>query len=230
MKERRKISVVAIGVLLSFCTAQTNLETLFTQGELGVLEQLVSVAQTNDAEVAQAALQLGIGEGETQFLGRLKEALTVNAGVALQGDMYGQASPDYSISVSLDVLSLIPDADPTQVNVTRLENARTQARLRTVQAFVAYKVALETAESAAHALESAEATFRATQARFEVGEATLTDQLRAQMVVSEAAIALLGANGQVIVGLEALAATVGQPPGEVLAVLGSATLASADAN
>ena len=95
---------------------------------------------------------------------------------------------------------------------------------------MAYKVALETAESAAHALESAEAAFRATQAKLEVGEATLTDQLRAQTAVSEAAITLLGANGQVIVGLEALAATVGQPPGEVLAVLGSATLASADAN
>ena len=63
-----------------------------------------------------------------------------------------------------------------------------------------------------------------------MGEATLTDQLRAQTAVSEAAIALLGANGQVIVGLEALAATVGQPPGEVLAVLDSAALASADAN
>ena len=132
MKEK-KISAVVISALLSFCTAQTNLETLFTQGELGVLEQLVSVAHANDVEVAQAALQLGIGEGETQFMGRLKEALTVNAGVALQGDIYGQASPDYSISVSLDVLSLLPDADPTQVNVTRLENARAQARLRTVQ-------------------------------------------------------------------------------------------------
>lgn len=206
-------------IQLIFSLAQTNLETLFTGDELSVLEGLVHTAQANDANIAKARLELGTVVGETQLTGRLREALTVNTGVSLEGDIYGQASPSYSVSVNLNVMNLIPDAEAAAANNAVLAEALASVRVRTVQAFVTHKVAQERAESAALALESAEAAFRAVSAKQEVGEATLTDQLRAQSTVGDAAMALLEANGNVIVSLESLAATIGETPAAIIAAL-----------
>jgi hypothetical protein len=87
--------VLGLFLVLGLAIAQTNLETLFTQGELQTLEQLVSLAQAKDAKVLEASLALE----DTEMLGRLSEALTVNAGVGLSGDFYGQAAPKYSITI-----------------------------------------------------------------------------------------------------------------------------------
>jgi outer membrane protein TolC len=214
--------VLGLFLVLGLAIAQTNLETLFTQSELQTLEQLVSLAQANDAKVLEASLAL---EG-TEMLGRLSEALTVNAGVGLSGDFYGQAAPKYSITISLDVMTLV-DGEDTNLAQSKIESEKNNVRVRTVEAFVNYKVAVESAQSAALSVESATATFNAIHARVEMGEATRTDQLQAQQAVSGAAIGLLEANGQVIVALENLAAVVGAAPAEIVAILeGSNTLAA----
>lgn len=204
---------VVLGLLLmalpGVSAAQTNLEALFTGAELAVLEQLVTKAASHDVNVARAKLALEQTTGELELTGRLKDALTVNAGLSLDGDIYGQAMPNYSINISLDVLKLLPDNSTKKVLEAELEAALADTRVRTVQAFIDYKIALENADSVALELESAGAIFKAVGARLEVGEATRSDQLRAQTAVSSAAIALLEANGRVIVTLESLSAIVG---------------------
>lgn len=206
----------ALITLLSFSAAQTNLEALFTGAELAVLEQLFATAASHDVSVARANLALEQAAGELELTGRLKDALTVNAGLSLDGDIYGQAAPKYSINISLDVLKLLPDSSASQVLEAELGAALADTRVRTVQAFIDYKIALENADSVALELESAGAIFKAVSARLEVGEATRSDQLRAQTAVSSSAIALLEANGRVIVTLESLAALVGISPAELL--------------
>ena len=208
--------ILGLFLVLGFAIAQTNLETLFTQSELATLEQLVSLAQANDAKVLEASIALE----DTEMLGRLSEALTVNAGVGLSGDFYGQAAPEYSISIGLDVMTLVDDGDANLAQA-KIESEKNNVRVRTVEAFVKYKVAVESAQSAALSVESATATFNAIHARVEMGEATRTDQLQAQQAVSGAAIGLLEANGQVIVALESLAAVVGSTPRDVVAILES---------
>lgn len=214
--------ILGLLLVLGFASAQTNLETLFTQSELATLEQLVSLAQANDANVLEASLALE----DTEMLGRLSESLTVNAGVGLTGDFYGQAAPKYSISIGLDLMTLVDGANPNLAE-SKVSTEKNNVRVRTVEAFVNYKVAVESAESAALAVESATAAFNATHARVEMGEATRTEQLQAQQGVSGAAISLLEANGQVIVALENLAAVVGSTPMDVVAILqGETTVAT----
>lgn len=207
--KRPLILLCAISTL-SF--AQTTLETVFNQKDLNILEQLVTLAQAHDPTVIEADFQLKQQSNNIELLGRLKDALSINASTNIQGDYYGQASPSYSIGISLDVLNLIPKTNTLNLKQATLEQAKAQARVQTIQAFLSYKIALETAESAAHALESSETAFRAVQARVEMGEATLSDQLRAQTTVSDAAIRLLNANANVINSFETLAATTGQTP------------------
>jgi outer membrane protein TolC len=214
--------VLGLFLVLGLAIAQTNLETLFTQSELQILEQLVSLAQSNDAKVLEASIALE----DTEMLGRLSEALTVNAGVGLSGDFYGQAAPKYSVSVSLDLMQLV-DGESANLAQAKVLGEKNNVRVRTVEAFVNYKVAKESAESAALGVESATAAFNATHAKVEMGEATRTEQLQAQQAVSGSAIGLLEANGQVIVALENLAAVVGAAPAEVAAILeGEVTLAA----
>ena len=214
--------VLGLFLVLGFAIAQTNLETLFTQSELATLEQLILLAQANDAKVLEASIDLE----DTEMLGRLSEALTVNAGVGLSGDFYGQAAPEYSISIGLDVMTLVDDGDANLAQA-KIESEKNNVRVRTVEAFVNYKVAKESAESAALAVESATAAFNATHARVEMGEATRTEQLQAQQAVSNAAIGSLEANGQVIVTLESLAAVVGSTPRDVVAILESGNTVAA---
>ncbi len=56
-------------------------------------------------------------------------------------------------------------------------------------------------------------------ARLEVGEVTLSEQIRARSSVGDAAMALLEANAEVIEALEALSAVVGINPAETRELL-----------
>ena len=134
-------------------------------------------------------------------------------------DYYSQASPSYSISLSLDVVELLSGDDKKSVLAGRVTQARAQTRLAVVEAFTRYAVARNAAESAAQALETGEAQFRAVGSLLKVGEATLNDQLAARSAVSSAAVTLLSANAEVIVSLEALAGTVGMTAQAVASVL-----------
>ncbi|MCA9839293.1 MAG: TolC family protein [Trueperaceae bacterium] len=216
MHLKRIVKSLALMALFGFSAAQTNLKALFTGAELAVLEQLVTTAVLHDVNVVRAKLALEQTAGELELTGRLKDALTVNAGLSLEGDIYGQAMPNYSINISLDVLKLLPDSSANKVLEAELEATLADTRVRTVQAFIDYKIALENADRVALELESAGALFKAVTARLEVGEATRSDQLRAQTVVSSAAVALLEANGRVIVTLESLAAIVGISPADLI--------------
>jgi outer membrane protein TolC len=92
-------------------------------------------------------------------------------------------------------------------------------RAETAAAFVRYVVARQSVQAAALAVDASDAAFRVVQARLEIGEATISDQLAAQSAVSSSALALLRANGELVTALEALAATVGLSPQETLEVI-----------
>jgi outer membrane protein TolC len=205
-------------LLLGAAYAQ-DIQTLFGKADELVLAQLISASQNHNAAVKQAQASLGAEEANTELSGQLLNALTVNAGVSAEGGLYEQFAPRYQISVSLNVNELLQNSNQLENLSASLDEALLQARLNAVEGFVRYKVALETAEAAAAALEGAEAAFRVVSDHLEIGEATLSDQLRARAAVSDAAIALLKANGETIMALEALATRIGLSPEETLNIL-----------
>lgn len=200
-------------------TEPFTLETLFSQRDLKALEQLVTTAQANSPAVTEAEGALSLNTAETELLGRLGRSLEVGVGADLAMDYYSQASPTYNISLSLDVVELLSADDKQTVLSGRVIEARALTRLAVVEAFTRLVVARNNAESAAQALETSEAQFRAVGSLLKVGEATFNDQLAARSSVSNAAVALLTANAEVIVALEALAVVVGIDAKEVAAVL-----------
>ena len=215
----KRVFATLLAAVALTAPAQTTLETVLDAADLAALEQLVAVAERNDPRVLEAELALVIGQREISLEGRLREALSINMGTGLEVDPYGQARPSYSVSVRLDAMALIGPDDRSGALERALVLSRAESRYKVVQAFVRYVIARQAAEAAALALESAEAAFRVASARLEVGEVTLSDQLRAKSAVSEAAVALLRANGEVVVSLEGLALTVGVSRDELLSLL-----------
>jgi outer membrane protein TolC len=199
--------------------AQTTLDTFFSHDDLMALERLIHLAQANNPTVIEATAAFEVGQAQRELGGRLTDALTVNVGAGLSGDLYGQVSPTYSITASVDVMKLVHAEDRTHALTARLAAAKAETRSAVATAFVGYVVARNAAEAAALAADSSSAAFKVIQARVDVGEATLTDQLHAQSAVSNAALALLQANGNVIVALERLAATTGTSPEVTLAIV-----------
>lgn len=211
---------VLLGALcLNVAWAQVTLETLFSRRDLGALEQLVARAQASSPDVAEAESALTLNAADPELLGRLSRSLDVEVGANLAMDYYSQASPSYTISLSLDVVELLSAADQRTVPAGRVAQLRAQTRLAVVEAFTRYVVARNGAGSAAQLLETSEAQFRAVGSLLKVGEATVNDQLAARSAVGSAAVALLTANAEVIVSLEALAAAVGMSAQEVAGVL-----------
>ena len=205
-------------LLLSFSLSwaqDISLDAFFSDLEIAVIEQLLERAQENDIALLQAQATLAGLERDLSFASRLEDALSVSAGVGLNGNFYDQASARYEISVSLDVIRLLEgQEDQSSLLTVAVENARRQLRLRVVNDFVGYKISREAARAAALALESAETNFRVVEARLEVGDATISDALSAQNAVGSAAITLLQANGDIIQALEQLATTIGTEPEE----------------
>lgn len=200
-----------------------TLETLFSKRDLSALEQLVTTAQANNPAVAEAEGALSLNTADTELLGRLGRSLEVGVGANMEMDYYSQASPTYTISLSLDVVELLSADDKRAVLSGRVAQARALTRLAVVEAFTRLVVARNNAESSAQALETSEAQFRAVGSLLRVGEATVNDQLAARSSVSSAAVALLTANAEVIVSLEALAAVVGMEAEAVAGVLEGTT-------
>ena len=209
----------------SIVDAQT-LDIVFDAEDKATLEQLVTIAQGNDLNVIEAKQDLRSGEYSSSTAGRVTDSLSVNAGTGLQTDFYGQAAPSLSVSVSLDVMGLFEEQDTTALDA-RVKAAEESARLRTVEAFVGYKVATESAEAAARALDAAQAGLEVANVRLEAGAEVAASQIASQSAVADSAIGLLTANGTVIVALEKLSSVVGLPAEETAAMLGSETLASA---
>ena len=216
--------LLALWALVSLGSAQ-NLEIVFTAEDRAALESLVTLAQGNDPLVLERRQSLAQSEYDLSIPGRLTEALSVNAGTGLTGDFYGQAAPSFSVSVSVDVMELVKRED-TSLMSAQVSDALETARLKTVEAFVAYKVALESAEASARALEAAEASLKVVQVRVEAGAEVAAAQIGAQSAVADAAINLLRANGNVIVALERLASIVGATPERTAQMAGGEVLAS----
>ena len=207
--------------LVGFVQAQTttDLETFFSADELAALERLVAVAQERSPAILEASAALRVGEASLELGGRLADALTVNVSAGLDADLYSQVSPALAISAGVDIVALATINDRTDILGAQLDAQRATVRSQTAAAFVAWVVAQESAQAAALASDASSAAFKVVQARFEIGEATVSDQLAAQSAVSSSAIALLSANGQIVVALEALSATVGLSPPETLQVI-----------
>jgi hypothetical protein len=205
-------------LLTGFGDAQ-DLPGFFSAEDIAVLERLVLLAQQHDlaslTEIANLkSLEIGFG-----LEGRLAKALSISGSASLSGDIYGQAIPSYSISVSLDVMKLLNSEGSLELGEQKLREIRQEKRLKVVEAFVGYKVALLAAETAARALEASEARFKVSSERVKVGESILSEQIAAQSEVARAGLALYSANAEVIVALETLAGEVGVSVTELAGLL-----------
>jgi len=200
--------ILLLVTLLNLTPAQTNISTVISNKQRATLEQLVILAEENNIDIQKAKLALNQANHILEPLGRLKEALTITGSSSLSGDYYGQLSPSYSISLALNVLDLFPE-DASKERTLTLQETRASLRLDILDKYLTYLTALEQAKARALELEASELAFRAEQARFNVGNATLVEQARAQTNVSQAALTLLTANTSIITATEALAATLG---------------------
>ena len=196
---------------------QTNLDTFFSEEELVVLEQLVVTAEVHDLAVQRALNELRVNQAELETFNRVTNALTISGGADVEGDIYGQSSLGYDISISLDIIKLIDVDDNTNVLNVAVDSARRDCRTRVVNAFVTYKVATQNAEVATLDLEAAEVGLDVSTSLYKAGKATQSDLLNSQERMGQAAVKLLEANGQVVVSLEELAAVVGITPTETQA-------------
>lgn len=203
---------------LSTALAQT-LPSFFTERDLATLEQLVVIAQEHDLHLMEIQAELGIREQTLSFEGRLAQALSITAGSALTGDMYGQANLSYSASITLDVMKLLEAENTTTIIQQRINNAKFNTRLNVIEAFVNYKVALINAQTSARAVEASQANYEVTVSRVKAGESILSSQIRAQSDLANAGLNLYQANGTVIVALERLAANIGISPQETAEIL-----------
>ncbi len=203
--------------LIGVSYAQTDLDTFFTSSELEVLEHLVVEAGVHDLAIQQALVNFNREKASLETFSRFTDSLTINGGAGVEGDIYGQAIPKYDISISLDLIKLIEVEDNRNVLQVALDTARRDCRTRVIDAFIAYKVALETSEAALLAMDGAETNLNIVEARSKIGEANQGELVNAKKGVEDAAVRLLQANGQVISTLEHLAAVVGVAPEMVLA-------------
>ena len=185
-----------------------------------VLDQLVTTAELHDLAVQRALNELKVNQAELETFNRVTNALTITGGTDVEGDIYGQSSLGYDISISLDIIKLVDVADNTNILDVAIGSARRDCRTRVVNAFVAYKVAIQNAEVATLDLETAEVGLGVSTSLYEAGRVTQSDLLNSQERVGQAAIKLLEANGQVVVSLEELAAVVGITPIEAQTVIG----------
>lgn len=217
MKKITLAFLLALAPTLVFAQegAPRSINPFFSTAELTTLENLVELSLDNTPNVLSAEVELDRAQRDVDALGRVANNLNVNAGVGFEGDFYGQATPNYSISVGLDVIGLIDVDDQRAILDRQLAQARANTRVQVTQSFVSYKNAVQAAERAAFALETSERLFRVTEARVAVGDATATDLVQAQQSVGNAALALAQANGSTIVTLEQLAANVGIPVANV---------------
>jgi outer membrane protein TolC len=198
--------MITMAMLSGSALAQTNIDTTLDRYDLAQLDRLVVMAQTLDPTIAGI---IAVQQTEAALLERLRDALSLTISGSVAGDIYGQAQADYRISIGLDVLKLLPDAQQEAQAAANLDTELRRVRLATVEAFVRYRIAEERADAAALALESAQTDYRVVQAQHTVGDRILADVLAARSNVGSAAVALLTANGEVVIALEALAATVG---------------------
>ena len=225
----KRIGILGLYGLFVFgivASAQGNsLQTFFNSSDLVVLERLIGLAEANDLAVLELESELASSEQSLTTEGRLAEALNIKAGGSLSTDLYQQARPSFNISVSLNVMDLVGSNDKTALIEARIAEAKDMARVKAVEAYVAYKISVQTAEGAARTVEAAQAAFEVIKVRVETGDAILSNQIRAQSDVADAATALLTANGAVIVKLEKLATVVGLEPEETMTVLNGGVIA-----
>lgn len=191
-----------------------NLQTIFTDAEFSMLHELVNIAYNNDYALQEAMMAYDRATVEYSVEGSLVDSLSINAGIGASGHFYEQFAPTYNVSVKLDVINLIDNRDFGNVRLAeaKIQEARRATRQRVVEAFIRYKVAVQTAQVNALAIESSSALFQVSVDRYNVGESTLADQLQARTALAARAINSLSANGEVIVAMEALSQTVGTTP------------------
>jgi len=205
--------------------AQATIDTFFTTGELAALEKLVSVSNTSSPTLLIAQQNLASAEAELAIGNQLLDALTFNAGATLVGDFYGQATPNYSFTLGIDIINLIESTDRRTTMLMSVQEAQKRNRVEVVRAFTSWKVAIEQAKTASDYLESVSLTNQLVVHKLNVGDATQADVTRAIADLSTARISLLQANANVIVNLESLAATIGSGPRDTLDTITQVMLA-----
>jgi len=216
-----KLLLVAFYSLLiaSSTSFSQTLPSFFSDADLQTLERLVVIAEANDLQILEYQAELGVNEASFGFTGRLGEALSVNAGTSVSGSYYGQAELSYNLSISLNVMELLSVDDTSGVINQRIQSAKLATRVRVVEAFVSYKIALVNAETKARSVEASQARYEVAVTRVQAGESILSSQINAQSDLASAGLSLYSANGEVIVSLERLAAVVGITPQAVVGVL-----------
>ncbi|WP_267262427.1 TolC family protein [Thermus sp. PS18] len=178
-----------------------------TREEARLLDRLAEEALKADPAYLRALADLEAARASLGILG----ALSAEAGASLAGE-YGQVSPGYRLSLSLNLAELFRDKGPAlRALEAQAEAARREARVRVAGAFFRWLAAREAARAAADGVEAREAELMALQARARVGAAAPHEVLAAAERLSQARLALYRANLDLALALEDLARAVGLP-------------------
>lgn len=206
-----RICMIALGHLciVSLALAQAN-QTSFSSADIATYERLVSVAVERDSAVLQARVELQQAQLNESLAGLLSQAVSIDMAVGTSTTTFEQAKPNYSASLSLDVTKLLtPRVSTVEAKQAALDAQVRQLRVRVMQAFTNYKVALVAAQNAASVVESRLKQLEISKLQVKAGALAPGELLRAQDAVNDAQVALYKANGDLLVTKLQLAQVVG---------------------
>lgn len=144
---------LCIGII-SLVVAQVN-QASFSSVDIATYERLVAIAVERDSAVLQARVELQQAQLNESLAGLLSQAVSIDMAVGTSTTTFEQAKPNYSASLNLDVTKLLaPRVSTVEAKQAALDAQVRQLRVRVMQAFTNYKVALVAAQNAASVVES----------------------------------------------------------------------------
>jgi predicted phage tail protein len=200
------------------------MQTQFTTADVQVMEELIQIATRNAPMVRDARAEMGVTPFVDAMLVEvapswLSSSLTDTSDPALAD--YRTSDNSTTVTLTFNPLQLIKAIQRQPALASHLRDAKHQTRVAVIQNYVAYVQARQSASIAQRRLDTVVATITANS---RIASADLTQVAVGAALVNHeeyvaAATESLTTNGDEMMALEMLAASVGLPSHEMLDVM-----------
>ncbi|MFN6539135.1 MAG: hypothetical protein RM021_022670 [Nostoc sp. EkiNYC01] len=187
------------------------LQTEITQQDLKIIEQLVTIAERNSAQVLETKAAMGLNAFRDIVSIELSPVLTT---ISTLPDSSSEHSNSFSLTVTVDPIKFIGTFGQLPVLRSRWKEARQQKRLAIVQYYVGYLQSRQAALIATYKMQK----FTEISLHSQVTSPENINHLGNQDYVS-AVTSMLDTNTRQRLALEELAACVGLSPEETIAII-----------
>jgi septum formation topological specificity factor MinE len=209
------------------------MQTQFTTADVQVMEELIQIATRNAPMVRDARAEMGV----TPFVDAMLVEVAPSWLSSSLSDTSDPALADYrtsdnstTVTLTFNPLQLIKAIQRQPALASHLRDAKHQTRVAVIQNYVAYVQARQSASIAQRRLDTVVATIVANS---RIASADLTQVAAGTALVNHeeyvaAATESLTTNGDEMMALEMLAASVGLPSHEMLDVMQQVMAAETD--